>query len=109
MLDAKRTEGKDQAFINVQNNIAPSRKEDPPRGFEMIMDKMNIKYFDRQDEMNDKCCKPSASSAWRTASATSQVHHPSKENSKCYQQEPRTTMSSITGRKGSLELQALLL
>ena len=37
--------------------------------------------------MNDKCYTPSASSARRTASATSQVQHPSKENSECYQQE----------------------
>ena len=70
MLDAIKIEGKDQELINVQNNIATSRKEDPPRGFEMIMDKMNIKYDDRQNKMNDKCYKPSASSARRTASAT---------------------------------------
>ena len=50
----------------MQNNIATSRKEDPPRGFEMIMDKMNIKYDDWQYKMNDKCYKPSASSARRT-------------------------------------------
>ena len=87
MLDAIKIEGKDQELINVQNNIATSRKEDPPRGFEMIMDKMNIKYDDRQYKMNDKCYTPSASSARRTASATSQVQHPSKENSECYQQE----------------------
>jgi hypothetical protein len=66
------TEGKDQAFINVQNNIATSHKEDPSRGFEMIKAKMNIKFDDRH--------------ARRTASATRQVHPPSKENPKCYQQ-----------------------
>ena len=71
MLHA-RTEGKDQAFINVQNNIATSHKEDPSRGFEMIKAKMNIKFDDRH--------------ARRTASATRQVHPPSKENPKCYQQ-----------------------
>jgi hypothetical protein len=71
MLQA-RTEGKDQAFINVQNNIATSHKEDPSRGFEMIKAKMNIKVDDWH--------------ARRTASATRQVHPPSKENSKCYQQ-----------------------
>ena len=48
MLDAIKTEGKDQELINVQNNIVTSLKEDPPRGFEMIMDKMNIKYDDWQ-------------------------------------------------------------
>ena len=98
---AARTEGKDQAFINVQDNIATSRKGEPSRGFEMIQDKMNIKCDVWQDEMNTSCCKPSASSARRTASAKSQVHHPSKknvesnqqvhhpskENSECYQQE----------------------
>jgi hypothetical protein len=98
---AARTEGKDQAFINVQDNIATSRKGEPSRGFEMIKDKMNIKCDVWQDEMNTNCCKPRASSARRTASAKSQVHHPSKKNvesnqqvhhpskesSKCYQQE----------------------
>ena len=58
------TEGKDQAFINVQNNIATSHKEDPSRGFEMIKAKMNIKFDDRH--------------ARRTASATRQVHPPSR-------------------------------
>ena len=87
MLDAMKIKGKDQELINVQNNIVTSRKEDPPRGLEMIMDKMNIKYDDRQYKMNDTCYTPNASSARRTASATSQVQHLSKENSECYQQE----------------------
>jgi hypothetical protein len=37
--------------------------------FEMMKDKINIKYDDRQDKMNDKCYKPSTLSARRTASA----------------------------------------
>ena len=36
--------------------------------------------------MNGKCYKPSASSAKITQNATSNNHHPSKENTKCYKQ-----------------------
>jgi len=65
------TEGNDQAFINVQNNIATSHKEDPSRGFEMIKAKINIKFDDRH--------------ARKTASAT--VH--------CY----TTSASSMQGKR----------
>ena len=47
---------------------------------------MYIKYDDRQEKMNAKCYKPSASFARKTPSATSNDHNPSKENAKCYMQ-----------------------
>ncbi len=59
---------------------------DTRHGNKIIKDKMKIKYDGRQDKMNAKCNKPSASPTRRTPSATSNNHHPSKENTKCYKQ-----------------------
>ena len=78
-------------LLLFSSRIEADRKQgnetfDTPRGIEIIKDKMYIKYYDRQEKMNAKCYKPSASFARKTSSAASNDHNPSKENAKCYMQ-----------------------
>lgn len=78
-------------LLLFSSRIEADRKQgnetfDTPRGIEIIKDKMYIKYDDRQEKMNAKCYKPSASFARKTSSAASNDHNPSKENAKCYMQ-----------------------